>query len=269
MKRFDYHLHSEHSMDGEMTVDEVCRAAIRAGLDEICLTEHTEFGHPADWADRPPDVPRWLSDIEAARAAYPALTIRAGIEIGDNPLCRDRIKAWHGALPLDFLLLSLHLVDQQDPYYPEFFEGRTQQDAYRRYVECKLESLLAWEPGEYDAMAHLGYCAKFAPYEGEQRRLRYHHAPDALDALFTRLAQSGKAIEINTSGYPVMREFLPDRELLTRFRELGGEFVTLGSDAHRPERVGDMLDDARELARACGLKYALTFEGRKAIAHAL
>lgn len=267
--RADYHLHTEHSMDCRMPLAQLCEAAIAAGLQEICITDHTEFGHPDPRSDIPPDPERWLADIEGARAAYPQLVIRAGIEIGDNPRCRDRIKAWHFALPLDFRLLSLHLIDNEDPYFPEFFADKTQDAFYRRYVESKLESVLAWTPDSFDAVAHLGYCAKFAPYPVESRPLRYRHAPEAFDALFAVLAENGKALEINTSGHRTMGECIPDRELIERFAACGGEFVTIGSDAHVPEYVGSWFDDAAALAGACGIRYMLTFDGRKPIPHAL
>lgn len=263
MYRVDYHLHTNHSMDCEMPMEDLCNAAVLAGLQEICMTEHTEFGHPDSTSDLPPDVDAWLAEISVMRERFPQLRIKAGIEIGDNPSCRDGIKAWHTKLPLDFCLLSLHLIDNEDPYFPSFFEGKTQDAFYKRYVECKLESLLAWQPGDYDAMAHLGYCAKFAPYPVEERPLRWRHAPDQFDLIFETLAAEGKALEINTSGRRSMGEYIPDRELLTRYCEKGGEFVTLGSDAHHPYHVGNWLDDARELAKSCGLRYAMTYDQRK------
>lgn len=265
MYRFDYHLHTAHSMDCTMPLDLLCRTAIKNGIDEICITDHTEFGHPDSASDRPPVVGEWLADIEKARADYPGLVIRAGIEIGDNPLCRERIKEWHFAIPLDFRLLSLHLIDNEDPYFSDFFDNRRQDAFYGRYVEARLESAMAWEPSTFDAFAHLGYCAKFAPYPVEVRPLRYAHAPDVFDTLFRYLSENGKALEINTSGHKTMGECIPDKELLIRFRECGGEYVTIGSDAHLPEYVGSWIDDARELAKACGFKYAATFSNRQLI----
>lgn len=252
-----------------MTTDVLGEAAIAAGINEICITDHTEFGHPDAESDKPPVIDAWLADIAEMRERFPQLTIRAGIEIGDNPLCRDRIKEWHFAIPLDFRLLSLHLIDNEDPYFPDFFLNKQQDTFYRRYVESKLESVLAWEPDTYDSVAHLGYCAKFAPYPVEERPLRYKHAPDVFDALFLQLARHGKALEINTSGIRKMGECIPGQELLSRYAELGGEFVTIGSDAHRPEHVGNWLDTAREMAKACGLRYMLTFKERQPIPVAL
>lgn len=248
-----------------MTLDALCEAAIAAKLDEICVTDHTDFGHPDPMGSKPPVISAWLADIERARRKYEALVIRAGIEIGDNPLCREQIKAFHAEIPLDFRLLSLHLIDNADPYFADFFPGREQDQVYMRYVESLVETVLAWEPSAYDALAHVGYCAKFAPYPVPVRPLRYRHAPDAFDTLFRVLAEQGKALEINVSGRKTMGECLPDRELLSRFRALGGEFVTVGSDAHTPEYVGLWLDDARTLARECGFQYALTFDQKRAI----
>lgn len=265
MYRFDYHLHTSHSMDCDMSLDLLCRAALAAGLSEICVTDHTEFGHPDPGVDVPPVMADLICDVQRARVAYPRLLIRLGLEIGDNPACRERILAWHAAQPLDFRLLSLHLIDEMDPYNPLFYAQADQDTLYRRYVQCKLESALAWPTDSYDAFAHLGYCAKFAPYAPDKCPLRYRHAPDAFDALFTVLAQSGKALEINTSGYKTLGECLPDRELLSRFHALGGEFVTIGSDAHVPEFVGKWTDEARALAKSCGFRYALTFSQRMPI----
>ncbi len=265
MYRTDYHLHTNHSMDSKMTVDTLCQAAIKSGLDEICITDHTEFGHPDPESDKRPVMENLFADVFVAREKYRNLRIKVGIEIGDNPRCREEIRTWHAEQPLDFKLLSLHLIDDEDPYFPDFFQDRPQEIFYRRYVESKLESILAWPKDEYDSMAHLGYCSKFAPYPALRRPLRFHHAPDAFRELFITLAENGKAMEINTSGYEKMGEFIPDRELITRFKEYGGEFVTIGSDAHTPGRVGENLDLARELARACGFRYLLTYEQRKEI----
>ena len=115
-------------------------------------------------------------------------------------------------------------------------------------------------PADYDALAHLGYVAKFAPYEN--KAFRHRDAPDAIDAVLRCLAQNGKALEINTSSLKNSPETMASRDILLRFRELRGEFVTLGSDAHAPEFVGYRLADARQLALDCGFRYGAAFAGR-------
>jgi histidinol-phosphatase (PHP family) len=97
--------------------------------------------------------------------------------------------------------------------------------------------------------------------------MRYTDAPDALDALFTHLAQNGKGLEINTSTYAERGYCMPDLDMLTRYRELGGEIVTIGSDAHRAQRIGAHYDAARDLIRAAGLGYVCTYTDHKPTFH--
>ena len=254
----DYHVHSEHSPDSTAELELICDAALAKDVREFCLTDHLDPGHPT--CDQPPVFDRWLADIAQCRQQYPALTIRTGLEIGDNSLVREGILQTLAGLPLDFRLLSLHLVDGLDPYDSAYFEGRTQEEAYRRYVEVKLESVLHFP--DYDALAHLGYCGTFAPYPAARRALRWRHAPDHIDMLLRSLAQNGKALEINTSGLKETDSTIPGWDILRRFAELGGDFVTLGSDAHAPEYLAYRFEDARRIALSAGLKWGVTFEKR-------
>lgn len=262
----DDHLHTSFSMDSQAPMRAMAEAAVNAGLFEICVTDHIDPGHPS--CDQPLAFEAYLREIEACRTLFPSLTIHAGVEIGDNPAERASIHAMLDPLPLDFHLLSLHMVDGVDPYDgPAFFDGRTKEQAYRRYVECKLESVLHF--GHFDALAHLGYCGKFAPFAPEERPLRWHHAPDHLDMILRYLAQNGKALEINTSGLKNSDSTIPGHDILRRFAELGGEFVTLGGDAHSPEFVAYRFEDARRIALTCGLKWGVTFEKHEPIPYAL
>ena len=161
---------------------ELCKTMLARGVQEIALTEHIEPGHPGEGVDVPPVWADWFAEIARCRAAYPALVIRSGIEIGDNPLCRAETKALLDTLPLDFRLLSLHLVNGVDCYDSEkYFTGKTRAQAYREYAEAKAESILDWE--DFDSVAHIGYVAKFSIYTGKERSLVYEDAPDAFDAI--------------------------------------------------------------------------------------
>lgn len=258
----DYHLHTFHSMDGRQSMDELCRTMVERGVEEICLTEHIEPGHPDENADIPPDWPVYFTEIQQMREKYPTLTIRAGVEIGDNPLLRGQIKADLDALPLDFRLLSLHLVNGTDPYYSDkYFGGKTRTQAYREYVEAKAESILAWT--EFDSVAHIGYAAKFGIYTGPERALVYNDAPDALDAILRHIIDLGKCLEVNTSGFASTGDTFAHSSILKRYIELGGENFTFGSDSHDVNRDYDGIERAKDMVRALGGKYQAAFEQRR------
>ncbi len=260
-RRMDYHLHSFHSMDGRQSVDELCQSMVEKGVQEICLTEHIEPGHPLPEADVPPIWDVLQQEICQCREKYPMLTIRMGVEIGDNPACRERIKAYVDGLPLDFRLLSLHLVDGIDPYYAEYFAGKTRQQAYRAYAEAKVESITHWT--DYDSVAHIGYVAKYGIYTGPERPLVYDDAPDAFDTLLKTIISQDKCLEINTSGYESTGDTLPHTSIVKRYIDLGGEKFTFGSDSHQTDRNYAHVERAKEAVRAMGGKYQASFDQRK------
>lgn len=266
MPKMDYHLHTRHSMDSRQTMEALCQAALLQGLREICVTDHYEPHHPLTSFNLPPQREALLADLEEARLRFPSLSIRLGMEIGDHPQWHEEIIGWLDEWPLDYRLLSLHLVEGLDPYFSEYFEryGQDRATAYDAYARALLRSLKSWKPEEYDAFAHIGYVSKKAPFPGPQRSFRWSDAPDTLDELLRLLAQQGKALEVNTSGYAFSDQPLPGPDILRRFRELGGEFIVFGSDAHVPERVGQFFDRALALVLACGFRHTLSFQARQA-----
>ena len=261
-RRMDYHLHTFHSMDGRQSVDDLCRTMVERGVEEICLTEHIEPGHPETELDIPPNWPVYMEEIRQAREKYPALTIRAGVEIGDNPAIRPQIKADLDTLPLDFRLLSLHLVNGIDPYDREkYFAGKTRQQAYREYAEAKAESILAWT--KFDSVAHIGYAAKFSAFTGPEQALVYADAPDVFDTILRHIIALGKCLEVNTSGFASTGDTFAHSTIIRRYIDLGGENFTFGSDSHDVNRNYDGIERAKDMVRSLGGKYQASFDQRK------
>lgn len=262
-RRMDYHLHTFHSMDGRQSMDDLCRTMTERGAEEICLTEHIEPGHPTPGVDIPPDWPVYMEEIRQMRAKYPMLTIRAGVEIGDNPLLRKQIMADLDALPLDFRLLSLHLVNGADPYEKDtYFPGKTRKQAYREYAEAKAESILAWG-ADFDSVAHIGYVAKFSIFTGPEQPLVYDDAPDVFDTILQHIVSVGKCLEVNTSGFASTGDTFAHSSIIRRYIELGGENFTFGSDSHDTARNYDGIERAKDIVRSLGGKYQASFDQRR------
>lgn len=261
-RRMDYHLHSDFSFDGRQSVETLCRDLAARGVQEICLTEHIEPGHPEPGVDRPMIWYEWEGEIQRVRLLLPELVIRRGVEIGDNPMLRRVTKRRLSGLDLDFHLLSLHLVNGVDCYdIAHYFGGKTRAQAYREYAEAKAESILDWE--DFDSVAHIGYVAKYSAYNGAERALVYADAPDAFDAIFRHVIGLGKCIEVNTSGYEKTGDTLPHTTLLKRYIELGGENFTFGSDSHDTNRNYADIERAKDMVRALGGKYQVSYDHRK------
>lgn len=257
----DYHLHSEYSGDCDAPLRAQLEAARAAGVKELCFTDHVDFDGvgliPADLGARD-------KAIEALRGDFPDITIRRGAEVGlKDEAAAARAQAHCRPHGLDFIIASVHMVEGTNVYYPAFFQGRAQAESYARYLEY-IARVLPTNP-YFNILGHYDFCAKFAPYPN--RALALSHAADALDCIFRYLVQEGKAMEINTS--PWRDDPAWGLDVLRRYRELGGEFVTTGSDAHRPCQVGKRLAEAQELARAAGIPYVATFQNMKPILHKL
>ena len=259
----DYHVHTTYSPDGNATLREQFAAAQSLGLSEICITDHLDLNYCDPAFDKVIDYDSYFAEIDSLRAEFPNLVIRRGIEAGEHAGSTQETLAVIKAHDFDYVLLSQHMIDGLDPYYyDEFLNGRTPAQAYRAYAEQVWASINRVD--DYDCLAHLGYCSKFAPKRADLRPFDRAYAPDIVDAILKKLAQDGKALEINTSGLKNGgTSTIPGPDIVRRFIDLGGEFIMFGSDAHYTEYVAYEFDYARRMALECGAKYTLTFERRK------
>ncbi len=258
---FDFHMHSRVSFDGHDTGLALAQAALAAGLKEICFTDHLDY-------DPLGTMPNIAFDTAAYNAEYeglevPGLLIRRGCEFG---LARDNVALFRQDLqrrPFDFVLGSMHFVDDLDVYFLPYWEGKTVFQAERRYLEETLECVKIHE--DFDVLAHLTYISKTHCHPAP-RPVPYAEHRELIDEILRTLAAKGKGLELNTSGLDRCGGFLPTADYFRRFQELGGEIVTVGSDAHRANRVGQYSHEACALLRDI-FGYVCTFAERKPIFH--
>lgn len=252
----DHHTHSRHSFDAKHSVLEMARGAQAAGCTEICITDHLEFEY-APW-NQPFDPLAQRAEVEQARE-HTGVHILHGAEIGLAPDPAFARQAWEyvrGSEP-DFIIGSIHIVGDQNVFEPPYFLQRSREEAYGAYLSA-IEQSVRTLP-ELCVLGHYDYVAKSAPYD--PRPLRYADAPDCMDNILRWLAQNGKGLEINTADWKNDPGWGLD--VLKRFVELGGEFVTFGSDAHIPEKVGNRFEEARQLALTAGVRYTARFRALK------
>lgn len=263
----DYHVHTDISPDSSAPMRSMLESAQDAGVAEVCFTDHCDPDYPYDnWPL--PDLDRYFAELDAARKTFPNLRVRAGVELGMVPSAREHLRKTVRRHPFDFVLLSRHVVDDKDPMAEDFFTDCTQREGERKYLEAILEDIRSFD--DYDVIGHLGFVDRgLAISRSLDPRLppfTYADFPDLLDEILRRLIQNGKGLEINTSTHATLGPF-PHRSILERYAQLGGDIVTVGSDAHKPEAIGRGFDVAAELLASCGLRYVCTFEGRTPTHH--
>ena len=260
---FDFHMHSRVSFDGHDTGAALAKAAVDRGLKEICFTDHRDFL-------RKEREQTMLFDLEAYSREYdslevPGLTIRRGVEYGLYNDNQARMKQELGQRNYDFVLGSIHFVDDIDVYFSEYWQGKTIWEAQRRYFETMLECVRVHE--DFDVLFHMTYLHKGAG-SPVKAPLPYEEHREIIDEIFRVLISKGKGLELNTSGMDRCGGFLPTPDYFRRFKELGGEIVTIGSDAHRSDRVGQYSEEACQVLREI-FGYVCTFAERKPIFHKL
>ena len=260
---FDFHMHSRVSFDGKETGLAMAKAAVAAGLKEICFTDHLDY-------DPTGQLGSMVFDTAAYNAEYddleiPGLIIRRGMEFGMTADNHARFRKDLQRRPFDFVLGSIHFVDGLDVYFPSYWENKTIHQAERRYLEATLECVQAHD--EFDVLAHLTYIAKTTAHPAP-RPVPFDDHREIIDEILRILAAKGKGMELNTSGMDRCGAYLPAAEYFRRFKELGGEIITIGSDAHQAHRVGQYTFDACDIFRDI-FGYVCTFENRQPVFHKL
>ncbi len=183
----DFHMHSDHSGDSDTPMEDQIRAALSLGLSSVCFTEHLDM----DWPyQNTPDLAPDTFDLDPAAYRQEYLRLRGkyrgrldifyGVELGLQPHLGDRLKAFAAAHPeFDFILGSTHVSRQMDPYYSIFFEGRTEEEAYRTYFTDSLLSLRAFH--QIDSYGHMDYVVRYGP--NQDRFYSYERYQDVIDPI--------------------------------------------------------------------------------------
>ena len=259
----DYHVHSNYSDDSNTPMERQIKRAIEIGLDEICFTDHVDYGVRYDDID----YPRYFGEIDGLWEKYAGkIVIRSGLECGVQvhtitqyeSLC----ETYSG--DLDFVLLSIHQVNNICFWNQEYQRGKTQDEYNMGYYEELLRVVRGYE--DYSVLAHLDLMVRY----DMAGAYPFGKAKDIIAEILTETINHGKGIEMNTASWRYgLNDTQPCREILRLYHDLGGEILTLGSDSHSPEYICDHMSEAREILRGIGFKNFCTFEGMRPSFHTL
>lgn len=260
---FDFHLHSRVSFDSDCNPQEMVAVAEKRGLKEICFTDHYDFNDDINKAHD-------LFEIDDYKAAYDRLEsdsviIRRGVEFGLTNWNCKQLKALLSSYDFDFCIGSVHYAGGFDPYFKEYWEHNGWEEGFQKYLLQTLDCVKSHT--DFDVLGHINYVCK-SEHNPTKKPLYYKDYSDICDEIMKELAYKGKGMEINTSGFDRVGEFLPDITYIKRFKELGGEIITVGSDSHNGERVGQYIAGALEIAKEV-FGYVCTFDNRKIKFHKL
>lgn len=260
MYLMDYHIHSKHSFDCETPLEDICEAAIKRGMKEIAITDHMDI-----FSDKPYgyilNCEEWHEDLWKVRKQYQGkIKVLVGVELGQPQANPGEAGAFLERYPLDFIIGSVHNMENDVDAYDLDYRKVDYHAVMRNYVQW----LIAMAEGfDFDVMGHVTYPSRYV-YEQIGQRVDFSEYHDQYEVLFRMLIERGRGIELNMSGTARgMDETMPTIDLLRMYRGLGGEIVTVGSDAHVADHVGLACRQGMEMLAEAGFRYVSTFENRR------
>ncbi|MCD8090873.1 MAG: histidinol-phosphatase HisJ family protein [Clostridiales bacterium] len=258
----DYHLHTNASSDSEAAAEDMIEKAIALGFREIALTDHVDFDDRYTYTDYNSYIPEL---IRLQEKYSDRIKIILGVEIGLDNKVKDDVNSFASSFPFDFIIGSSHSVAKYDLYYDreKFFSlFKDKKEAYGYYFSELIENIKTCGP--FCVYGHMDFVNRYGTYDDNS--LSYFDYSDLADMALKLLIEKGKGIEINTSGFRYgLGQTHPSIDFVKRYKELGGEIITVGSDAHRPEDIGKNFTVAYDMLKTVGFKYISAFRYQKPV----
>lgn len=260
MIKADQHTHCHFSTDSDATPASMIQGALEKELTHLTLTDHMDLEYPGSTKEAPLfefDPQNYFTALAPLKeSCREQLTLGIGIELGLRSGRSDLNVQMHQLLsdyPFDFVLGSVHLLEDEDPYYEEYWNSRSPKDVLHRYFNDMLVSLTEYD--NFDSLGHLDYLIRYIPACCGTKDYAYNEYKEILDEILKLLIQKNKALEINTAGLiKGLPCFHPKLEVLKRYLELGGDLLTIGSDGHSPDKIATEFTKTEELLRSCNVK---------------
>lgn len=269
--RADYHIHTEYSNDSTEKMERVVERAIDIGLDEICFTDHVDYGVKFDHSEANEsgqmlnvDYISYFREIEKFRRKYAGqIAIKQGLEFGVQAHTVDKFQKIFDTYDLDFVILSCHQVDDKEFWTKDFQAGKTVAEYNAEYYREIYECMQLYK--NYSVLGHLDML---------QRYNEWHYPFEKSEEIITRILgraiADGKGIEVNTSSFKYgLDDLTPSRDILTLYHNLGGKIISIGSDCHSAEYLDDHIDYVRRELRKIGFTEFCTFDKMRPVFHEL
>ena len=261
----DGHNHTKHfSVDAGQTIDELINEARSKGFKRIGITEHYEIDYVDDGLNWMFDLNEYDRTFDLWRKKAGDIELLKGIELGYQSHVAEEIDKTAASIPFDVVLLSVHLFRGKDFYVDRECYLMPARELHSEYINIMTE--MCEKCDNFDVVAHYDYINRYTDNKNDY--MTYQECPKDFDRLFEVMIAKEKALEINTKSIQKHRDggftrFLPDAELIDRYREMGGNLITLGSDSHFPGTFAVCFNEAVEYLRSLGIKETVYYKDRK------
>lgn len=257
---YDYHIHTAFSDDSTADMDDMILSACNKGLSEIAITDHIDLDYPDPEIPFMMDFPAYHRALEQHQAKYrDRIKIVKGIEVGIQHTVHKGNSDIIHAYPYDFVIGSFHAAESKDFYTGMYYKGKTALQCYRDFYTYVYECLKEYK--DYNVLGHLNIVERYSHFLPPEE-VRQEEYFDLVEEILKLIIEDNKGIEVNTSCFRYHTSKLyPSVKMLTLYKKLKGETITIGSDAHVPEHIGYNFGYMIDVLKTVGFKYLATFEG--------
>lgn len=262
MYKFDYHIHTNYSTDSSETMENAILSAINKGLDEIALTDHMDFLEDGSLILGNYDYSLYIEKFEELKKKYQdKIKLILGAELGLSTHLKKPIREIVDKYPFEFIIGSTHDCYGEDLYFSKkFYENKTKEEAYYDYFNHVYKTVELFD--EFCVYGHLDYIRRYGGYK--ENSLEYEEYKEIIDKILIGLIEKNRGLEVNTSGFRYgLNQVHPSEKILKRYKKLGGEILTIGSDAHRASDIMCDFEIAVEIIKNAGFKRMTVFRERK------
>lgn len=274
---FDYHVHSYFSDDSDYEMEKLIIDAISMGLEEICITDHVDFGVKGDWRDlKENEVPdknavmnvnfdKFFTEIEHLSVKYNnQIKVKIGMEFGIQMHTIPQFQELYDSYPFDFIILSIHQINNKEFWLYRYQQSKTDEQIYDGYYEELLNLVKTYK--DYSILGHMDLIRRYVDKEVDM----FEHNKDIIEEILIQVIQDNKGIELNTSSKRYgINGLTPSIEILKLYHKLGGKIITVGSDSHNKEQLAFEIKEGMQILKDIGFEYICTFDQMKPTFHKL
>ncbi|MCQ9209973.1 histidinol-phosphatase HisJ family protein [Granulicatella seriolae] len=279
MKEFfaDYHVHTDYSDDSWYLMEDVVKDAIEMGMTEICFTDHVDYGVKDDWQEgeeylvgkntliRNVPYERYFKELRELQEKYQGkIAIKAGLEFGMQVHTIPQFQALYDAYTYDFILLSIHQVDDKEFWTGDYQKVLSHEQSYEGYYSEMYKLVTHYK--DYSVLAHMDLMRRYLDKEVDM----FPSTKEWIEQILKVVIADGKGIEVNTSSVRYgVKGLTPSIEILKLYHELGGTIITVGSDSHKPEHLGFNIKESLQILKEIGFKQYCSFDKMVPVYHDL
>ncbi|WP_459482347.1 histidinol-phosphatase HisJ family protein [Clostridium saccharoperbutylacetonicum] len=273
----DYHLHTNYSDDSSYMMEDLVSDSIDIGLNEICITDHVDYGVKSDWYELSEiqydgecpianvDYPKFYKEIKSLQEKYKdQINIKIGMEFGMQKHTIGKFQKLFNQYNFDFIILSCHQVDDKEFWNQAFQSDKSQKEYNELYYQEILHLVKHYK--NYSVLGHLDMIKRY----DEISEYPFEKVKPIITDILKIVISDGKGIEINTSSHRYdLNDLTPSKDILRLYKNLGGKILTIGSDTHKKEHLGAYIEATKNELKKLGFNSYCTYENMIPIYHSL